>query len=491
MKTCYVLVAWMVFVPFFLQAQPEPAFEDIFMDKTMRIDYFHIGDTNTEIITVDHIYQYGIWAGSRVKLIDHFNNGLYYVKIFDLESGRLVYSQGFNSYFGEYQTSSPAAEGIKRTYHESAVIPCPRKTIRFSLEKRDRKNKLHEVFSCQVDPEDIRIIKERVLDSSVKVIKAHVSGDPHKKVDIAIVGEGYTIDEFSKFKDDLKRFISSFFRYEPYRAMKDKFNIKGVFKPSQESGTDEPRANIYKSTALNSSFNALDSERYLLTEDNKALRDIAAHTPYDALMIMVNHKRYGGGGIYNFYCSFCADTQFCEYIFIHEFGHSFSGLADEYYTSSVAYNEFYPKGIEPSETNITALLDPEKLKWKDLVDKDVALPTPWEKAAYDEMDYAWQERRRKMNDQIAELKKKGAPPAEIKKAEQAYARKDREHSQKVDEFLKKSRYWGKVGVYEGAGYSSQGLYRPMVDCIMFSKGSKPFCKVCEVAIRKVIQHYLE
>ena len=491
MKTCYILAAWLFLVPFFLQAQPEPAFENIFMDKTMRIDYFHIGDANSEIVTVDHIYQYGIWAGSRVKLIDRFNNGLYYVKIFDPESGQLVYSQGFNSYFGEYQTSRPAAEGIKRTYHESALIPCPRKIIRFSLEKRDRKNKLHEIFSYQVDPEDISILRDRGLDRSVKVINEQVSGDPHKKVDIAIVGEGYTINALDKFKKDLKRFASTFFQYEPYRAMKDKFNIKGVFKPSQESGTDEPRANIYKSTTLNSSFNALGSERYLLTEDNKALRDIAAHTPCDAVMIMVNHKRYGGGGIYNFYCSFTTDTQFSEYIFIHEFGHSFSGLADEYYTSSVSYNEFYPKGIEPLEPNITALLDPGNLKWKDLLDKDIALPTPWEKAAYDERDYAWQKQRAKMNDRIAELKRTGAPAEEINKAEQEYARKDREHSQKVDEFLAKSRYRGKVGVYEGAGYSSQGLYRPMVDCIMFSKGSKPFCKVCEASIRKVIQHYLE
>ena len=481
----------MVFVPFFLQAQPEPTFEDFFLDQTMRIDYFHIGDANTEIVTIDHIHQYGIWAGSRIKLIDRFNNGLYYVKIFDPESGQLVYSQGFNSYFGEYQTSSPATKGIKKTYHESAVIPCPRKTIVFSLEKRDKKNKLHEIFSCPVDPENISIIRDQVLDRSIKVIKAHTSGDPHKKVDIAIVGEGYTIDELSKFKSDLKRFSSTFFRYEPYRTMKDKFNIKGVFKPSQESGTDEPRANIYKNTALSSSFNALGSERYLLTEDNKTLRDIAAHTPYDALMIMVNHNRYGGGGIYNFYCSFTADTQFSEYIFIHEFGHSFSGLADEYYTSSVSYNEFYPKGIEPLEPNITALLDLEKLKWKDLVDKDVALPTPWEKAAYDDMDYAWQKRRAKMNDRIADLKRAGAPAKEINKAEQEYARKDREHSQKVDDFLEKSLYRGKVGVYEGAGYSSQGLYRPMVDCIMFSKGIKPFCKVCAAAVKKVIQHYLE
>lgn len=467
------------------------AFKKHFIDKTLRVDYFHNGDAESEIVTLDQSYAYGIWAGSRRHLIDTFNNGKYYIKVFDAASDDLIFSKGFDSYFGEYQTSAAAAGGVKRTYHESALLPCPKGPVRFAIEKRDRRNNLQEIFSQEIDPDDLGIIRDQILDTSVIVVDAHVSGDPHTKVDIAILGEGYAREEIGKFEADVERFKDIFLRYEPYRSMRDSFNIRGVLKPSAESGIDEPRAGIFKRTSLNASFNALGSERYLLTEDNRALRDIAAHVPYDAVMILVNHKRYGGGGIYNFFCTFTADTQFHEYIFIHEFGHSFTGLADEYYTSTVAYNEFYPRGIEPLEANITALLDPQNLKWKDLMDEGLELPTPWEKETFDEKDLAWQKERGAMNDRIAELKRTGAAAADIAEAELAYERADREHSDWVDAYLKKSRFWDKVGAYEGAGYASEGLYRPMVDCIMFSKGSKPFCRVCEAAVRRKIQAYLE
>jgi len=137
-----------------------------------------------------------------------------------------------------------------------------------------------------------------------------------------------------------------------------------VYKPSEDSGVDEPGANIYRNTVMNCTFNSLGSDRYLLTEDNKAVRDLAAFVPYDALYIMVNHSRYGGGGIYNLYCTFTTGNQYKDFLFIHEFGHSFAGLADEYYTSSTAYNDFYPRGVEPVELNITALTDPQNVKWK-------------------------------------------------------------------------------------------------------------------------------
>ena len=364
MRVWNCLLCCILLLPMAACAQGAADFDDTFMDTTMRIDYFHIGDASSEIITIDQVYTYGTWAGSRIHLIDRFNNGKYYTKIFDADSGELLFSRGFDSYFGEYQTGGPASEGVKRAFHETSLVPCPKRPIRFVLEKRDRSNELQEIFSRRIDPADIAIIRDAVLDPSIEVVDAHTSGDPHTKVDIAIVSEGYARNEAAKFKADIERFTKIFFQYEPYGSMRDSFNIRGVLKPSEESGTDEPRAGIYKNTQLDSSFNALGSERYLLTESNRALRDIASHVPYDAVMIMVNHERYGGGGIYNFYCTFTADTQFHEYIFIHEFGHSFTGLADEYYTSSVSYNDFYPKGIEPLEANITALLDPGNLKWR-------------------------------------------------------------------------------------------------------------------------------
>ena len=175
----------------------------------------------------------------------------------------------------------------------------------------------------------------------------------------------------------------------------------------------------------------------------------------------------------------------------HEFGHSFGGLADEYYTSSTAYDNFYKVDLEPVEPNVTALLDPQNVKWKDLVKEGTPIPTPWEKEDYDKMDYAWQKQRTQMNNKTAELKRTGAPKEEIKKTEEDYAKADKTHSDEMAAYLNKNKYFGIVGAFEGAGYMAKGLYRPMIDCIMFTKSSPNFCKVCEHAIENVIKHYLE
>jgi len=466
-------------------------FNDYFIDKTMRVDYYHIGDDSKEFVTLDHIYQYGIWAGSLKNLVDNFNNGAYYYKIYDVESGGLIFSRGFDSYFKEYQTSDDASKGIKRTYHESAIIPYPKNKIKFVLEKRDKDNDLNEVFSAEIDPNDLYIIKDALKDDNVKVYKSHFSGDSHTKVDVVILGDGYSAKEKNKFEKDLKHFTSVFLNQEPYKSNKDKFNIYGVFKASEDSGINEPGASIYKNNILGTTFYSLGSERYVLTENNKAVHDLAAQVPYDAIYIMCNSARYGGGGIYNFYCTFVSDNQFSDYIFLHEFGHSFGGLADEYYTSDVAYNDFYPKGVEPVEPNITRLLDEDNLKWKDLVTTGTEIPTHWEKEDFDKMDLAWQKERREMNSHIAELKRNHASEKEITQLQNEYNSKDKFHSDEVDKYLRGSKYWNKVGAFEGAGYSAEGMYRPMLDCIMFSKGTKPFCKVCENHILKVINYFSE
>ncbi len=471
-------------------AQNNVPFDKYFEDATLRIDYYHIADSETDIFTVDKLYRQGIWAGNKKNLVDEFNQGRYYVKIYDAESNNLIFSKGFDSYCGEYKTSDPAMKGIKRTYHESALIPFPRKLILFTIEMRDRQNVLHPIFSQSIKPDSVYVIQDDWLDN-VKVYEAHISGQPNDKVDIAIVGEGYTMTEQYKFVQDLKYYTDVLFNHEPYKSQKDKFNVYGVLRSSEESGTDEPRANIYRSTVLNTTFNSMGSERYLLTEDNKSVRDIAAHVPYDALLIMVNHKRYGGGGIYNSFLTFTSDNQWKDYVFIHEFGHSFAGLADEYYTSSTAYSEFYPQGVEPTEPNITALLNPDEVKWEAFLSKKIKVPTPWEKAGYDSMDIKYQKIRTEVNDKVASLKRERAPAEEIQAAEAESEELSLVHAKKVDKFLQSSKYYGKVGVFEGAGYTSEGLYRPMIDCIMFTKGDKPFCKVCENAIIEVIKHYTE
>jgi hypothetical protein len=474
-----------------ISSQEFETFDNSFVDKTMRIDFYHIGDAKSELVTVDQIYRYGIWPGSRVNLIDNFNYGRYYVKIIDSASGELIYSKGFDSYFGEYKTSQPAIDGVKKTFHESALIPSPKNKIFFTLHMRDRKNNLNEFFRVEIDPDNVDIRTDDLTDPSIKIFESDSNGDPHSRVDVAILAEGYTNLEKEQFRKDLAYFTNVFFVPEPYKSRESSFNIYGVFKASAESGVDEPRANIFKNTVLNCTFNSMGSERYLLTEDNKTLRDIAANVPYDAVYIMVNQSRYGGGGIYNFYCTFTSANQWKDYVFLHEFGHSFVGLADEYYTSSTAYNEFYPKGVEPAEANITALLDPTNLKWDKMKNTGIEIPTPWEKADYDAMDTKWQSQRQELNNKIAQLKRDKAPQQQILRAVQQYDLKDKLHSEDVDAYLEKSRFVGMVGAFEGAGYSSKGLYRPMLDCIMFSKGNKPFCKVCEQTSREMIESYME
>jgi hypothetical protein len=286
-------------------------FEEYFIDKTMRVDYCHVADAIMDLFTIDQIYSQGIWAGSRTNLLDELNIGRYCIQITDPQSGKLLYSRGFDSYCGEYKTTTEAGNGIKRVYYESALIPYPKNKIIFNILTRDRKNDLSVTFSAEIDPQSFSIIKDK-LDSSVKVYDLVKNGDPHSKVDVAIVAEGYTKDEEQKLISDFNRFAQIFFKYEPFKNHKNEFNLYGVWKPSQETGCDEPPAGIFKNTSVNATFNSLGSERYLLTEDNKALRDIAANVPYDSVMIMVNQTRYGGGGIYNLFCTFVSDNQWSE-----------------------------------------------------------------------------------------------------------------------------------------------------------------------------------
>ncbi|MCX6565482.1 MAG: M64 family metallo-endopeptidase [Candidatus Aminicenantes bacterium] len=490
MKTFFgaALILALVVVPNF--GKTDPDFDRYFVDQTMRIDYFHIGNLQEEIVTLDRVLVQGTWAGSTKNLIDPFDLGRYSVKIYDDASGTLLFSRGFDSYFGEYRTTEEAAKGIRRTFHESALIPLPKAKVRFVLESRDRDNVLHRVFEQVIDPASIEVLRKPLM-SGVKVFELLKSGDPHVKADLAFVAEGYSLAEEAKLRADLDRFLKVFLKQEPYGSLRDKFNLYGVWKPSDESGCDEPGHGTYKSTAVSATFDSLGSERYVLTEDNKALRDIAAHVPYDALAIMINHKRYGGGGIYNAFCTFTVDNQWYEYLFPHEFGHSFTGLADEYYTSSVAYNEFYPAGVEPREANITALLDPANLKWKNLVTPGTAVPTPWEKEEFDKSDMAYQKVRGEINEKIAQMKRSGAPADEVARLEEESERLSKAQADWVDHYLASSKFAGKTGAFEGAGYAAKGLYRSAVDCIMFTKGAKPYCPVCEQAVRRMIQFYSE
>ena len=466
-------------------------FENYFLNKTMRIDYFHVGDKNSDEIILDLIYQEGEWAGNPNSLFDNFNNGKYYYKIYDLNSNKLIYSKGFNNFFGEYQTTIPAGKGVKRSFHESAIIPYPKNKIIFVIEKRDKYNIFSPIYKKIIEPDDYHIITER-LKTNDYIVEKRISGKVHKCVDIVIVGEGYTEKEKKKFKNDLKRYANELITMEPFKKNKNKINIRGILRYSQESGVDEPSKNIYKNTILDASFNTFDSPRYLLTENNKMLHNIISQVPYDAIIILANMDRYGGGGIYNFYSiSTANESKWNDFVFIHEFGHSFAGLADEYYASSVAYDEFYPEGIEPAEANLTRLLNPDKLKWKDLMSPGLEIPTDWGQDEYDEMNKKVGELYKQRNVAVKLLQEKNANKEEIDVCKKQYKDKISILRKKIKDFMINHPLKKKVGVFEGAGYNAKGLYRPTLNSIMhqFNIEDKSFYPVSEKAIQDVIDYY--
>ena len=490
MKTWFTLLMLLLSLPGSSFAQQPVRFEDYFIDSTLRIDYYHTGNASEEELAVDQLFRQGAWAGNPRELLDPFGIGHYYVKVYDAASSALLYSRGYDAYFDEYRTTEAAGKGIKRTYHESVLIPYPRKPARIVIESKDARNEFHTIFTHLVDPTDYHILAPHP-DKRDRVFTVLQNGVPHKKLDIVFVAEGYTENEENAFKADLERYKEILLSLEPHKSHAGHINISGIFRPSAESGVTQPREGIFKNTTIRSSFNALDTDRYLLTEENRTLRDIASAVPYDVLCVMVNSERYGGGGLYNDYTIFTAHNTFSQTVFLHEFGHGFAGLGDEYYASDVSYVDFYPRGIEPAEPNLTALLDTSKLKWKDLVTPGTPVPTEWGKAEYDSLQKAMGDVGRKRHELVASLEKGGVIADTTSALRKDLDEQMRLMRKRVSDILTNGPYRDKVGAFEGAGYTFRGLYRPSVNCMMFSNERKAFCKVCERAVAKMIEHYAE
>jgi len=473
----------------FVAATPAVAadFDRVFDDATLRVDFYQLGNRSEEHVALDRLIRQGRWAGPDRNLIDPQPYCRYFARLRNRD-GAVLYQTGFDSIFGEYRVTAPARDGVVRVYHESILLPFQKRAVRLEIGVRRAGDAGEVLLETTIDPDSPVIADEPLVPGTV-VIEGHIAGDPHRCLDIAFVGEGYTAAETEVFEVDVERFTSLVLSQQPYASMKDRINIRGVMLPSAESGVDEPTKGVWRRSALSASFFSLGSPRYLLTEDNRSLRDIAAVVPYDTLAIMVNHSRYGGGGIFNRFCTFTTRGAFSDYLLLHEFGHSFGGLADEYYTSATAYEDFYPQGEEPISPNITAMIDPDALKWRDLVDDGTALPTEWDKAVYDRDDLAYQAERRALNAEIAAAVRSHAPQAKIEELEHSEEGHALARAAAVDEFMKASGLLGVVGAFEGAGYVSTGLYRPEIDCLMFSRGLKPLCSVCRRAVAERITYY--
>lgn len=453
-------------------SQDPGAFERHFELRTMRVDYFHTGGLGQEVVALDRVVSDGPWAGSLTQPVDDTNLGKYMFEVLDPESGRVLYSRGFASIYGEWETTSEATRRYA-TFHESLRFPWPRTPVRVVLSKRVDSGRFEPIWEAPVDP-DSRFVNPAPPLPQGQVWTVFENGPPTEKVDLVLLSEGYTAAEMDKFHDDVARLVERLFATEPFRSRKQDFNVWAIDLPSAETGVNRPHVGEFRRTNVSAEYNIFDSERYVLTFDNRRLRDVLSSAPYEFVEILVNEAQYGGGGIYNFQSTTAVDTEFADYIFIHEFGHHFAGLADEYYTSSVAYETGAELQPEPWEPNVTALKDPARLKWGDLVEEGTPLPTPWGKAQYEEHARSIQVRRQELIDAQAPEAQFDALFEEQKKIE--------------SELLHLMKHSGKVGAFEGAMYEAHGLYRSETDCIMFTR-TDYFCRVCRRAIERVIDLY--
>src|SRR6185436_1448842 len=442
--------------------------------QTMRVDYYHTGNATEEHYSLDQVVIEPLpWPGNPARPMDGTNRGKYFFEIADAAGGTVLYSRGFSSIYGEWETTGEAKE-LKRTFSESLRFPAPDKPFRIVVRKRDARNVFRDIWTFTIDPADKFVTRGVAAPDAGPLLKLHESGDPAKKLDFLILGDGYTARERGKFERDARRLVNTLLATSPFKERRGEINIWGLAPAATQSGVSRPSQHIYRRSPVGATYDAFDSERYVLTFENKAFRDLAANAPYEVVEILVNSATYGGGGIYGLYSTVAADSVWAPYIFVHEFGHHIAGLADEYYTSDVAYLPAADR-VEPWEPNATAMLDPAALKWKDLVTPGTPVPTPWPKEEFEAYTKEIQQKRRA-------IRAANRPESEMDAL-------FREEEKRDTALLNEGPHAGKVGAFEGANYEARGSYRPQADCIMFTRDNVPFCVVCRRAIDAILDLY--
>ena len=403
-------------------------FNRYFTDETLRIDYTFSGNATNQEIAVDQLNRIPHWYGKRQRLSEVPVEGNGQIIVRDHHSQEVIYRNSFSTLFQEW-LSYDEAKHIRKSFENVFLVPMPKDTVDITVVLNNNYRKQMTSLTHTVVPTDILIrrIGDRDVTPYTTLMEAK---DPDHCIHIAYIAEGYQEQEMDVFMNDVKIAMEALFAHEPFKKMKDRFNVVAVKAPSKESGTSEPSKGIWKNTALHSHFDTFYSDRYLTTLHLKDLHDWLAGTPYEHIIILVNSNHYGGGGILNSYN--LTSTHHSKYrpVVVHEFGHSFCGLGDEY-----AYETedipMYPAEVEPWEPNLTTLKNFE-VKWKDMIDAKTPVPTPQSRI-----------------------------------------------------------YINKVGVYEGAGYSLKGVYRPMQDCRMRTNEYPEFCPVCNRALERLINFYTE
>ncbi len=402
-------------------------FDRWFEDKTMRFDYYHSGDAQTEEYYFEQVREEPFWGGSKTSLIDEKEYGNQFFKIIDTATGEVIYSRGFCTLWNEWQTTAEAVR-VRKSMPESVVFPFPKSNARIEIFTRSKDGRFVKKFEHEISPSSYFIARYPLHYETFDIV---TNGGPEHKVDIVLLPEGYAATERGKFEEACRGFAEAMFSFEPYHGLRDMFNIRAVWVPSVDSGVTMPGAGVWKNTSAKASFWTFDSERYQMTEDFQNLRNQAGHVPYDLIYVLSNTDKYGGGGIYNFYGISSANHPVSTAkVYIHEFGHLLLGLGDEY-VGGVSYEEtsMYPTDREPWEENLTTLVDFGSKAWKRMLPAHTHVPTP-------------------LNPDSAE----------------------------------------KLGVYEGGGYVAKGVYRPWPNCLMNNLHTiDKFCPVCTAGIRSQIE----
>lgn len=402
-------------------------FADFFQDKTLRVDYIFTGDAKHQSIYLDELSRLPSWAGRRHHLSELPLEGNGQITMTDLETRKCIYKTSFSSLFQEWLSTDEAQETAKG-FENSFLLPYPQRPAEVEITLLTPSKKAMASLKHTVRPDDI-LIHERGTSHITPHKYMLKNGKEADCIDVAILAEGYTEAEMEQFYKDAEKACESLFFYEPFKSMKNKFNMVAVASPSEDSGISIPRKNDWKQTAFNSHFDTFYSDRYLTTSRVKSIHNALAGIPYEHIIILANTEEYGGGGIYNSYTLTAAHHSTFKPVVAHEFGHSFGGLGDEYFYDNDVMTDTYPLDVEPWEPNITTQVDFPS-KWKDMLPTGTPIPTPSE-----------------MRDKYP------------------------------------------VGVYEGGGYSAKGIYRPSFDCRMRTNEYPEFCPVCQRAIRRIIEFY--
>ncbi|MGO8969347.1 MAG: M64 family metallopeptidase [Myxococcaceae bacterium] len=441
--------------------------------RTLRVDFFHTGDATHELFSLERlVIEPAPWPGNPLRPLDDTGLGNYFLEVRDAASSALLYSRGFSSIYGEWEDTAAAKERA-RTFSESLRFPLPVDRVEVTLKKRSLGKPFVPVWTFTVDPHS-KDIDATLPPSPGPLMSLMVNGPSSAKVDLLILCDGYTRAQRADFERDARRMMAALFATSPFKERKADFNVWGLCAPSAVSGISRPSTGTHRRSRVGATYDAFGSERYILTFDNHSFREVASFAPYDFVEILVNANTYGGGGIFGLYAIAAAKSRWAPYLFVHEFGHHFAGLADEYFTSesTVLPQQGRP---EPWEPNVTAVSELDKLKWKALVTPGTPVPTPWKKQQFEARDRELQAIRK-------QIRAEQRPEKEM----------DALFQQSKEEFtvlLNSDAYSHRVGAFEGAMYESTGYYRAQEDCIMFLRDDVPFCRVCQNAISQVIELY--